>query len=89
MSAPYFFRFGIDGAWKIFELKDGSVTRLTNQSISDKAVYRTAPDTPGLLIIFKCIKFCGLKLSDWPSDGLCKIFFLGGGHTKTLKEGNF
>ena len=35
----------------------GSLTESINESISDKAVYRTAPATPGLLIISYCSHF--------------------------------
>ena len=41
------FRFGIDSVWKIFELKDYSVTQFMNHG----GDCRTAPATPGLLII--------------------------------------
>ena len=41
ISAPYLFRFGIDSVWKIFEIKD--------HSLSDRGDCRTAPATPGLL----------------------------------------
>ena len=36
---------------KIFGLKDDSINESMNQLMSDKAVYRTAPATPGLLMM--------------------------------------
>ena len=45
--APQLFQFGIDSVWKIFDLKDYSVS----VSINDGGDCRTAPATPGLLII--------------------------------------
>ena len=45
------------------EEKDDSL----NQSISDEAVYRTAPATPGLLNIGKCLKPIQLRQWVWPA----------------------
>ena len=51
MSAPKLFRFGIDSVWKIFELKDHSLTHLIIESMNCGAAYRTAPATLGLVNI--------------------------------------
>ena len=61
---PVLFRFGIDSVLKIFGLKDDSV----NESMSDEAVYRTAPATPGLLIMFLKL-FKGLRGQRHRPDG--------------------
>ena len=53
ISAPYLLLFVIYDIMKIWRKR---LTELTNESINDKAVYRTAPATPGLL---KIVPFFG------------------------------
>ena len=48
ISAPQLLRFGIDSALNIFPQTIAQLLTYLN----DKAVYRTAPATPGLLNIF-------------------------------------
>ena len=50
ISAPQLLRFGIDSVLKILNKR---ITQLMNH----EGVYRTAPATPGLLIIWESIRF--------------------------------
>ena len=49
ISAPQLLQFGIDIVWKILNER---MTYSVNESMNYKCVYRTAPATPGLLIMF-------------------------------------
>ena len=77
ISALQLFRFGIDSVWKIFELKDHSMNQLINDWMSNGGDCRTAPATPGLLMI-NCLFSC-MNNTTWYNRpqplSKCNLFF--------------
>ena len=60
ISAPLLLQFGKDTVLKIGRK---GITELMNESVNDKGVCRTAPATPGLLIIYLIIVLISTCLS--------------------------
>ena len=59
------------GLWFMILWISGGKDDSMNQSVNDKAVYRTAPATPGLLII-TCRHHTGSSHRFWWNDFVCK-----------------